>query len=517
MNASPAAHEGGMRLTSPAQARRRLLARIDANSAAHRVLVALRRLRTRGWARERFIAELKAHDRKLYNDAYNHFRREAPALGMGRVQAAIYLAGIEVPAGMNRHTTLTQDLDALVARIDAGASLLEPDVCAFDSRLFNRVKKRAANFVGSEVGSTVRSSWKAVVYLLWKKRPDLDVIACFDHLPDGLYPDLPRLPGPRWFWSSCGTPQERRSLYVLLIREMITRGVAVESLRPDPFSKLSDGAVSFLRRVNNDAHRAKQAWNWGTLIEEASGLRYVADARGRQSGATHGARAHTLCRPRDLGRDPGMHRRLRSAEEATVDGVLALLVGRAEYEQCHAHDVPMTGLVGPGHLGEVDIVLCSVAGPKAALEVTNGVPDAGYITRRDTKLAALRSHGLHADWVDGELVGSAYEHELTRKLLPAIRAAGLQPRMEVGEALAHLATVPTSKLSYPAYAEAVRRARGACVQDSTDYKDHYARLGLPSNPNVYYKGAGWVNWSEFLGKPLKPGRRKGAKYSRGSR
>ena len=57
-----------------------------------------------------------------------------------------------------------------------------------------------------------------------------------------------------------------------------------------------------------------------------------------------------------------------------------------------------------------------------------------------------------------------------------------------------------SKVSYPTYEEAKRIVQENGITSSDDYKSSYKELGLPSNPNEFYNGNGWIDWYDFLGK-----------------
>ena len=57
-----------------------------------------------------------------------------------------------------------------------------------------------------------------------------------------------------------------------------------------------------------------------------------------------------------------------------------------------------------------------------------------------------------------------------------------------------------TKASYPTYEEAQRIVKKNGVNSKTAYKSSYKELGLPSNPNAFYKDNGWIDWYDFLGK-----------------
>lgn len=56
-----------------------------------------------------------------------------------------------------------------------------------------------------------------------------------------------------------------------------------------------------------------------------------------------------------------------------------------------------------------------------------------------------------------------------------------------------------TKVSYPSYEEAQRIAIEHSIYSSTEYLSSYKELGLPSEPFNTYKNKGWTSWSEFLG------------------
>ncbi len=57
-----------------------------------------------------------------------------------------------------------------------------------------------------------------------------------------------------------------------------------------------------------------------------------------------------------------------------------------------------------------------------------------------------------------------------------------------------------SKVSYPTYEEAQRIVKENNINSKTDYDSSYKELGLPAGPHVFYKDKGWVDWPDFLGK-----------------
>lgn len=58
----------------------------------------------------------------------------------------------------------------------------------------------------------------------------------------------------------------------------------------------------------------------------------------------------------------------------------------------------------------------------------------------------------------------------------------------------------TKPHSLPTYEEAKRRVQEKGVGQISEYLSCYKELGLPSEPHNTYKGKGWINWFEFLGK-----------------
>ena len=66
------------------------------------------------------------------------------------------------------------------------------------------------------------------------------------------------------------------------------------------------------------------------------------------------------------------------------------------------------------------------------------------------------------------------------------------------------------KKEYPSYEEVQKIVMENNIKSESGYKSYYKKLGLPSAPNVYYKGKGWNNWPTFWGKPKKttPAERK---------
>lgn len=57
--------------------------------------------------------------------------------------------------------------------------------------------------------------------------------------------------------------------------------------------------------------------------------------------------------------------------------------------------------------------------------------------------------------------------------------------------------------SFPSYEEAQRIVLEKGIRNTRDYKSSYKELGLPSQPDGYYKGKGWIAWSVFLNKSPK--------------
>ncbi len=56
------------------------------------------------------------------------------------------------------------------------------------------------------------------------------------------------------------------------------------------------------------------------------------------------------------------------------------------------------------------------------------------------------------------------------------------------------------EVSYPTYEEAQRIVQENGIKGKTGYQKSYKELGLPSDPHKYYKNSGWINWFSFLGK-----------------
>ena len=57
-----------------------------------------------------------------------------------------------------------------------------------------------------------------------------------------------------------------------------------------------------------------------------------------------------------------------------------------------------------------------------------------------------------------------------------------------------------TKASYPIYEEAQRIVKENGITSYDDYKSSYKALGLPANPSDFYKDRGWIDWYDFLGK-----------------
>lgn len=491
--------------------RGQILAGLRPGSAALRCITALQRL-PKNWPADDYISRLKRKYPALYNCAYNNFKDQAELTGRGRVATALWLAGVNAPAGMNRHTTIDQDLDILLAIITRARRCTEATLQERDSRTFHRAKRRAAISVTADAGLPVRASMKAVAYLLWKRDPSFDPARCFDHLPPGLYCALPRLNGPQWYWRDCATPGTRRNHYLDLIRRMHANGVAPAQFVPSTFAKLSDGAQRFLTRVNNDAHRSGR-WNWGDLVEEATNLAYGPDSGGRSGAAAFDAIGHNQCLVSHGATHASSHKRLRSNAEACVDGVLAGLIGPT-YPDIHAHDVRLWRLVPrhPFRRDEVDIYLRGRSGAKAVVEVSYGRPDPNYTDRLTRKLSSLNRAGILAVSVDWELAGKALVGELEGKLLLVLERLQLAPQATIPNALARMQRSERRAMRYPSYEDAVRAVREAGIVLMTEYKNRYSALGLPSNPNIYYMGRGYRTWGAFVGVERKPGRQKGVPY-----
>jgi len=52
---------------------------------------------------------------------------------------------------------------------------------------------------------------------------------------------------------------------------------------------------------------------------------------------------------------------------------------------------------------------------------------------------------------------------------------------------------------FPTYEEALKRVQDKGIKSMSEYKVSYKELGLPSAPSDHYKNAGWIDWYEFLG------------------
>ena len=57
-----------------------------------------------------------------------------------------------------------------------------------------------------------------------------------------------------------------------------------------------------------------------------------------------------------------------------------------------------------------------------------------------------------------------------------------------------------TKASYPIYEDAQRIVKENGITSQTAYKPSYHALGLPSNPGIFYKGKGWIDWPSFFGR-----------------
>jgi len=486
--------------------RRSIARRLRPGSAAARAILGLKSLPK--WPRDRtFISKLREHDERLYNSAYNNFKAISREVGMSRVQSALWLAGIVVPAGMTRGTSLAADLDQFSELVRNQGKISEQSLSGSGLTLFRRLKKRAGKEVTKLVKEKVAASMKAIAYLLARADPSFDPTSVFEKLPPGLYVGLPKLAGPQWYWDS-----DARHQFVDLIKRMHTAGLKAHQFVPEPFAKLSDGAQAFLSRVNSDAHRAKAEWNWGDLVQEALEVPYAPDTRGRAGAARFKPECHDRCLPRSLAGSPGVHRRLRSGAETTVDGVLALLVGAGRYERIHGHDVPVKALVAAYRWkDDVDICLVTPSG-RGVVEVRHGTPDTGYNVRLSRKQRALSQAGIPAVFLDGQLAGKSYERELHEKLTFILAAIGITARCSIKEALEHVGKAPHHLTRFPTYLEACSLVRREQITSMARYHLAFARLGLPSNPNLTYKGKGWSDWSAFLGVVARPGRKKGVVY-----
>ena len=54
--------------------------------------------------------------------------------------------------------------------------------------------------------------------------------------------------------------------------------------------------------------------------------------------------------------------------------------------------------------------------------------------------------------------------------------------------------------TFPTYEVAQRIVKENGITSQSAYKSSYHALGLPSNPNAFYKDNGWIDWYDFLGK-----------------
>lgn len=59
------------------------------------------------------------------------------------------------------------------------------------------------------------------------------------------------------------------------------------------------------------------------------------------------------------------------------------------------------------------------------------------------------------------------------------------------------------KKVYPSYEEAKKIVMENGIYGEKEYKSIYKDLGLPTNPDAYYKGKGWNSWTEFWGNEKK--------------
>ena len=57
-----------------------------------------------------------------------------------------------------------------------------------------------------------------------------------------------------------------------------------------------------------------------------------------------------------------------------------------------------------------------------------------------------------------------------------------------------------SKVSYPTYEEAQKIVKENGINSPNEYISSYKELGLPAGPNKFYKGKGWIDWPDFFGR-----------------
>ena len=53
---------------------------------------------------------------------------------------------------------------------------------------------------------------------------------------------------------------------------------------------------------------------------------------------------------------------------------------------------------------------------------------------------------------------------------------------------------------FPTYEDAQKIVKENGITSLADYKSSYKELGLPAMPSMFYKGKGWIDWYDFLGK-----------------
>ena len=56
------------------------------------------------------------------------------------------------------------------------------------------------------------------------------------------------------------------------------------------------------------------------------------------------------------------------------------------------------------------------------------------------------------------------------------------------------------KIEYPTYEEAKRIVQEKGIQSAKEYNLYCRELGLPAIPSYSYKGKGWIDWYDYLGK-----------------
>ena len=55
-------------------------------------------------------------------------------------------------------------------------------------------------------------------------------------------------------------------------------------------------------------------------------------------------------------------------------------------------------------------------------------------------------------------------------------------------------------MNYPSYEDAKSIVIKEGINSQAEYKSRYKELGLPANPDIYYKDKGWEGWTSFRGK-----------------